>query len=83
MPPEWTPANLTFLISSDGEFYNDLVDTKGQAFQMPVVPGSAVVVGQFAEFLRAIAFLKFRSGTKENPVPQAALRDFAIAIDVS
>lgn len=79
----WTPANISFQISSDGDKYNNLVDTNGQEYVMPVVPGSAVVLGQFAGFLRAIAFLKIRSGTSDNPVPQEEAREFAIALEVA
>jgi hypothetical protein len=82
MSEHWTPANITFQISSDGKLYNDLVNVDGQEFTMPVVPGSAVVLGQYAAFLRAIAFLKIRSGTRQFPVPQEELRSFAIALEV-
>jgi hypothetical protein len=78
----WTPANISFQISSDGDRYNNLVDTNGQEYVMTVVPGSAVVLGQYAAFLRAIAFLKIRSGTSSSPVLQGELRSFAIAIEV-
>ena len=30
VPQEFTPANLTFQVSSDGNFYNDLFDSKGE-----------------------------------------------------
>jgi hypothetical protein len=83
MPAGWTSANLTFQISSDGNGYNDLVNINGTPLSLPVVPGSAVVLGQFQEYLRAIAFIKFRSGTKEHPIVQSVQRDFAIAIEVS
>ena len=78
----WTPANISFQISTDGDQYNDLVDTNGEEYVMPVVPGSAVVLGQYANFLRAIAFIKIRSGTSENPVEQEDLRSFSFALEV-
>lgn len=81
MPAQWTPANLTFQISSDGTGYNDLVDRNGDDIMVVVVPGSALVVAQYGDFLKAVAFLKVRSGTRENPVPQAERRQFAIAIE--
>jgi hypothetical protein len=82
MPGNWTPANLTFQISSDGALYNNLVLIDGTEVQIAVVAGSAVVLGQFADYLKAIAFLKVRAGSSEHPVPQDELREFAIAIDV-
>jgi hypothetical protein len=81
MPGAWTPANLTFQISSDGAMYNDLVDRHGKEIQIAVVAGSAVVVAQFGDYLKAVAFLKVRSGTSSHPVPQAELREFAVAVE--
>jgi hypothetical protein len=81
MPSQWTPANLTFAISSDGVMFNDLVDRKGDEITMTVVPGSAVVVAQFGDYLKAVGFLKVRSGSREHPVPQKELRQFAVAIE--
>ncbi|MCA1452149.1 hypothetical protein I6F35_02830 [Bradyrhizobium sp. BRP22] len=83
MPAEWTPANLTFQISSDGNGYNDLVDVSGKAITLVVVPGSAVVIASLTEYLKAVAFLKLRSGTREYPVAQAARREFAVAVDTT
>jgi hypothetical protein len=83
MPGNWTPANLTFQISSDGAMYNNLVNTDGEEIQIRVVAGSAVVLAQFADYLRAIAFLKVRSGSSEHPVEQAELREFAVAIETA
>jgi hypothetical protein len=84
MPGNWTPANITFQISTDGAMYNSLVDRDGNDITMTVVPGSAVVVAQFVpkEALEAIVFLKIRSGSSNHPVPQQELREFAVAIDV-
>jgi hypothetical protein len=81
MPGAWTPANLTFQISSDGALFNNLVDRKGEEIQIVVVPGSAVVLSQYGEYLKAVAFLKVRSGTGEHPVVQQDVREFAIAIE--
>jgi len=82
MPAGWSPANLSFQISSDGGGYNDLVDFDGREIVMPVVPGTAVVVGMLDQYLRAVAFLKIRSGSRTRPVPQPVQRDFSIAIEV-
>jgi hypothetical protein len=81
MPSAWTPANLTFQISSDGLGYNDLVDRHGDEITIAVQPGSALVVAQYGEYLKAVAFLKVRSGTSTHPVPQEAVRQFAVAIE--
>ena len=80
MPAGWTNANITFAISSDGNGYNDLFDADGKEITMTVVAGSAVVVAQFEQFFRAIAFIKIRSGTRAYPVVQQERREFSIAL---
>ena len=82
MPAAWTGANLSFQISSDGNGYNDLVTIDGHEVVIPVVPGSAVVIAPLTDYLRAVAFLKVRSGTRQFPVIQPVQRDFAVAIEV-
>jgi hypothetical protein len=74
MPAEWTTAPLTYQISTDGEFYNDLFDRDGYEIKIPVVP---------ADVSRAIAFLKIRSGSRASPVVQPSNREFAVAIKTS
>jgi hypothetical protein len=76
-PFDWTPANLTFQISSDGGGYNDLY-YKGREVVVKIGAQWALVVTP--EFFEAVAFVKFRSGTAKYPVPQAASRQFAIAV---
>ena len=79
MPAGWDRAQLTFQISSDGVFYNDLVGLDGYEIAFTnVVPGSAVVVPE--ETGRAIGWLKLRSGTRTDPEAQSATRVFAVAI---
>lgn len=79
MPPEWDDAPLTFEFSSDGLFFNDIFDLEGFAVSIKhVVKGSGVIVPH--DFGRAIAFMKFRSGTRGNPVPQSEDRWFAVAV---
>jgi len=80
-PAGWTNANLTFQISSDGTGYNDLYDAEGQEITI-VVRGdnSAIIIRD--PWSRTINFIKFRSGTVKNPVPQQDGRLFAVAIEV-
>jgi hypothetical protein len=82
MPAAWNGSRLTFQISSDGAGYNDLVDPQGREISFRVKPGSAVVVGAFTDYLKAVAFLKMRSGTRRHPLAQTAQREFAVAIEV-
>jgi len=81
-PGAWTPANLTFQISTDGASgYNDLYDAAGNEITI-VVRGdnSAIIVRDpWSQFIN---FIKFRSGTAKHPVPQEQGRLFAVAIEV-
>lgn len=81
-PGQWTPANLTFQISTDGASgYNDLYDAHGHEVTI-VVRGdnSAIIIRD--TWSRHLTFIKFRSGTSEHPVVQENGALFAIAIDV-
>jgi hypothetical protein len=81
IPQEFTDANLTFQISSDGNFYNDLYDARGDEVTIPAKPDSAIVIkGEI--WGAAINFIKIRSGTRSHPVPQDEDCKLAIAIDV-
>ena len=79
MPGAWTNANLTFQLSSDGAMYNDLYDVHGDPVTIVVRAGGTVRIP--LEWSTMIAWLKFRSGTPENPVAQQELREFAVAIE--
>ena len=80
MPADWSDgAALTFQISTDGEFFNDLFGIDGYEVTInEVVAGSAVLIPESVG--RAIAFIRFRSGTRGDEVPQEKRREFAVAI---
>jgi hypothetical protein len=79
MPLEWDDAPLTFQISTDGVNYNDCYHIDGYEVVVPVVvPRSAVIVP--LDVGKAIAWIKFRSGTGSDPVVQSEVRTFAVAI---
>jgi len=82
MPSDWSPnASLTFEFSTDGVFFNELYQLDGYAVTIEtVVPGAGVIIP--SEIGRAIAFIKFRSGTPGNPVEQDEDRVFAVTIIV-
>jgi hypothetical protein len=81
-PGNWTPANITFQISTDGASgYNDLFNAKGEEVTIVCRGGnSAILIAE--PWTKAINFIKFRSGTREHPVAQKEGRLFAIAIEV-
>jgi hypothetical protein len=80
-PVGWTNANLTFQISTDGGFYNDLYDAAGNEITIVVRGDSSAIIVR-DPWSHTINFIKFRSGTAKNPVPQQAGRLFAVAIEV-
>lgn len=80
MPADWLNAPLTFQVSSDGAFFNDLFDSSGHEVTFIVQPGVGVVV--LSENSVSFGFVKFRSGTRESPVPQPAQREFAVSIPI-
>jgi hypothetical protein len=80
VPQEFTPSNLTFQVSTDGNFYNDLYDAKGEEITIVANANSGIVIQD--RLVRSIAFIKFRSGTKDHPVVQKQACKFAIALDV-
>jgi hypothetical protein len=82
MPASWESGNLTFQISSDGEGYNDLFNYDGEEITMVVMPGAAIVIHGDLATNAALAYVKFRSGTRESPVVQEERREFSIALHV-
>ena len=81
VPQEFTPANLTFQVSSDGNLFNDLYDSEGKEVTLVVQPDSTVIVP--AIWARTIGWIKIRAGTRQNPVRQTKDEvKFGIAIEV-
>jgi hypothetical protein len=80
VPQEFTPANLTFQASSNGDLYNDLYDAEGKEITLVAKPDTTIIVS--AQWTRSIGFIKFRSGTRSHPVKQTKDNcKFAIAIE--
>lgn len=80
VPQEFTPANLSFQSSSNGDLYNDLYDAEGEEVIMVAKPDTTIIIE--APWARTLGWLKFRSGTRANPVEQT--RDtvlFGIALE--
>jgi hypothetical protein len=76
MPGNWVDAVLTFQTSSDGAMYNDMFMPNGTELVYTVMAGTGIFVPRLST-----GFLKFRSGTRERPVVQPELREFAVALD--
>jgi hypothetical protein len=79
VPQEFTGSSLTFQVSTDGKFYNDLYDAKGNEIAVTANPDSSIVLVE--PWVRLIPYIKFRSGTRDAPVEQAQDCKFGIALD--
>lgn len=80
VPQEFTTANLTFQVSSDGNLFNDLFDSNGGEVTVVAKPNTSILISEV--WGRSINFLKIRSGSRDHPVPQT--RDdckFGIAVE--
>jgi hypothetical protein len=77
MPGNWVSADLTFQTSSDGAMYNDMFMPDGSELTYTVIAGAGIFVPRLTT-----GWVKFRSGNREQPVPQPELREFAVALDV-
>jgi hypothetical protein len=80
VPQEFTEADLTFQVSSDGKFYNDLYDAAGNEIVIKAKPDTGIVLQ--SPWIRSIAYVKIRSGTRLAPVVQQEKCKFGIALRV-
>jgi hypothetical protein len=76
-PPQWTPANLSMLISEDSveSNFRDMIFSSGAGPYFSCAPNTVIVVRENLEVLKN-CFLRFRSGSAQVPIPQAADRTF-------
>ncbi|MEK1929075.1 MAG: hypothetical protein AAAC47_04690 [Pararhizobium sp.] len=78
-PADWSSkAWLTFQISNDNTTFYDVYDYTGALLVSRVVPNAMIIVRQ--ELWR-MAYVKFRSGSPDNPVPQLEQRIFTCATE--
>ncbi len=82
VPQEYTSANLTFQVSSDGNLYNDLYAGDGTEITVAAKANTGIVIA--AQWVAAaIGWIKFRSGTRVSPVKQKEDCKFGIAIEAA
>jgi hypothetical protein len=79
VPQEFTPADLTFQVSTDGKFYSDLYDAEGNEITVKANPSTGIILRE--DWVRFIPFVKIRSGSRDIPVEQSEDCKFAIAIN--
>src|SRR5262245_9891152 len=78
LPPTWTPALLSFQVSPDNISFADLVDLDMREISINVTPATAIHANWIPV---GVGWLKFRSGSRGNPIIQTANRVFTIAIN--
>jgi hypothetical protein len=59
---------MTFMVSSDNNFFNDLHQSSGHEPFVTTRPGTAMSLVGVAD-LNVFPYLKLRSGTRNQPVP--------------
>jgi len=78
MPGNFVGDTITFQTSSDGVMYNDIFQPDGSELMFRVIAGTGIIGMRLST-----GFVKFRSGTRERPVIQPELREFAVALEVT
>jgi hypothetical protein len=80
VPQEYTAGSerMTFQVSSDGNFFNDMYDVDGKLIAVVSKPNTSIVIDQ--AWTRAVGFIKIRSGTPEQPVEQREVCRLGIAV---
>jgi hypothetical protein len=77
-PAEWTPANITFLVSIDGVNFFDFADAaSGVEISRALQPSTALKID--SSYTRYANHLKVRSGARDHPIAQEADRVLTLA----
>jgi hypothetical protein len=77
MPPAWTGAYLTLQVSIDNVIWGDVWEGTSEVIRQ-VFPGSAFAL--HPDLTQFALYVRFRSGTRDKPVPQEEDRVFQLAI---
>jgi len=77
-PDDWTPANISFLVSEDNVKFRILHDSNGMEIVKAMAPGRAINVDP--GYTSGSLYVKLSSGSSLYPILQAAARDFVIII---
>lgn len=80
IPEDWTSAQISFRVSHDSTNFFDLFDRSAREVAFNVVPGTAILL----ELGWApVLYLKLRSGTRDNPVPQKLTCQLDFTLDTT
>src|SRR3982750_1587281 len=75
-PPNWTIANLSFLVSDDNVTFYPLYKN-GALWQLACPPGAALLLSGDTRWPK-ILYMKFVSGSPDKPIVQPELCAFKI-----
>jgi hypothetical protein len=78
MPDDWDNAVASIVVSADGDNYYDLFDPRGGEFTFNVIKGAMIFVDH--EVFLMAKYMKLRSGTRDNEIPQSVLRRFTFIL---
>lgn len=79
MPTDWTSANLTFQISTDGgTSWKNLKDQKGN--EVTALTEASACIALDATQFAAFQYIRLRSGTNSTPVTQTATRTLQLLL---
>jgi hypothetical protein len=73
-PDDWTPAVVSVMLSPQGDNYYDVFDITGRELVFNITPGAMIQINP--DSLLPAAYLRLRSGTRDKPVNQTAMRRF-------
>ena len=76
-PPEWTSANISFLVSNDNVTFCDLYDGDGEVIKS-MGPERAYLMDP--SMTSAALYFKIRSGPLSNPIVQEEDRVFTLSV---
>jgi hypothetical protein len=78
-PVDWNPAaNASLQVSSDGVSFFNLTTAAGDEVAMSMGPSRAVLLPEV--LLRAVNFLRIRSGLSTGPILQQGARSFVVVM---
>ena len=80
LPATWMPATLSFQVSPDGTNFSDLFTAESREIMLNVAAGTAVRLDQAWE---PVTYLKVRSGSRHNVVPQDSNQLITIVLDTA
>jgi hypothetical protein len=78
-PALWTPANISFQLSTDAVLWEDLFEPDGTEIIMPLIAGTAILFRSEIQSAKG-AYIKIRSGSRYHPVVQEQDAQFRILV---